>query len=148
MRFVILVATALALSGCAARSPRPSTTVSKDTTSPTGLGALSAPNADPFPSTYVRFPSAPVVLRNVNIMTAAGPTIRNGMVSLAEGKIVAVGGSVAIPAGAIVIDGAGKWVTPGLIDTHGHVGAGGAPSTQANSDINEATNPVTAQVWV
>src|SRR5687767_2997146 len=148
MRLVILAAAALALSGCAARSPKPSATAPKDTTSPTGLGGLSAPNADPFPSTYARFPSAPVVLRNVNIMTAAGPTIRNGMVSLAEGKIVAVGASVAVPAGATVIDGAGKWVTPGIIDTHGHVGAGGAPSTQANSDINEATNPVTAQVWV
>jgi len=42
-----------------------------------GGGALSLPNADPFPSTYQPFPSRPTVIRNVTILTAAGPTIRN-----------------------------------------------------------------------
>ena len=80
-------------------------------------------------------------------MTAAGPTIRNGMISIADGKIVAVGPSVAVPAGATVIDGAGKYVTPGIIDTHSHLGVYAAPGGQALSDGNEATNPVTAHVW-
>jgi len=117
-----------------------------------GMGSTSKANADPFPSTYARFPSAPVVIRNVNILTAAGPMIRNGAVSVADGRIVAVGGgagaSVDVPAGAIVIDGMGKYLTPGLVDTHSHVGAGGAPGTAANSDVNEGTNPSTPQVWV
>jgi imidazolonepropionase-like amidohydrolase len=115
-----------------------------------GSGAVSAPNADPFASTYTPFPSRPTVIRNVTIMTAAGPTIRNGAVLLRDGKIAAVGATVEAPADAEVIDGTGKYVTPGLIDTHSHVGAGAAPGGQGtqNNDVNEATAPVTAHVWI
>ncbi len=115
-----------------------------------GYGATSTPNADPFPSTYRPFPSRPTVIRNVTILTAAGPTIRNGSILLRDGKIADVGTSVNAPADALVIDGTGKYVTPGIIDTHSHIGAGGVPNdngTQTN-DVNEATAPVTAQVWV
>jgi imidazolonepropionase-like amidohydrolase len=113
-------------------------------------GGVSVPNDNPFPSTYKPFPSRPTVIRNVTILTAAGPTIRNGSVLLRDGKIVAVGTTVSAPGDAVVIDGTGKYVTPGIIDTHSHIGAGGVPSdngTQTN-DVNEATNPVTANVWV
>lgn len=126
---------------------QPSPVSAKDSAGTPGQGGVSTPNADPFPSTYTRFPSAPFVIRNVSIMTAAGPTIRNGMVSIADGKIVAVGQDVTVPAGATVIDGAGKYVTPGIIDTHSHIGVYAAPGGQALSDGNEATNPVTANVW-
>jgi imidazolonepropionase-like amidohydrolase len=114
---------------------------------PPGRGALSAPNADPFPSTYTAFPSRTTVIRNVNILTAAGPMIRGGAVLLRDGKIAAVGATVDVPAGAVVIDGGGKYLTPGLIDTHSHLGVYPAPGTQANSDGNEATNPSTPYVW-
>jgi imidazolonepropionase-like amidohydrolase len=80
-------------------------------------------------------------------MTAAGPTIQNGAVLLRDGKISAVGASVTAPSDAIVIDGAGKYVTPGLIDTHSHLGVYAAPGSSGNNDGNEATNPVTANVW-
>jgi imidazolonepropionase-like amidohydrolase len=80
-------------------------------------------------------------------MTAAGPTIQNGAVLLRDGKISAVGTSVTAPSDAIVIDGAGKYVTPGLIDTHSHLGVYAAPGSSGNNDGNEATNPVTANVW-
>ena len=59
-----------------------------------GAGALSVPNADPFPSTYKPFASQPTVIRNVNIFTAAGPLIRNGAILIRDGKIVAVGATV------------------------------------------------------
>ncbi|HET9454079.1 MAG TPA: amidohydrolase [Gemmatimonadaceae bacterium] len=112
-----------------------------------GMGAVSSPNADPFPSTYRPFPSRATLIRNVTVMTAAGPTIQNGAVLLRDGKIAGVGANLAAPSDAVVIDGAGKFVTPGLIDTHSHLGVYAAPGVGANSDGNEATNPVTAHVW-
>ena len=113
-------------------------------------GGLSVPNANPFPSTYRPFASRPTLIRNVTILTAAGPAIHNGAVLLENGKIRAVGASVSAPADAVVIDGTGKYLTPGIIDTHSHIGAGGAPADAGaqTDDVNEATNPVTANVWV
>jgi imidazolonepropionase-like amidohydrolase len=87
------------------------------------------------------------VIRNVTIMTAAGPTIPNGSVLVRDGTIAAVGASVDAPAGATVIDGRGKVLTPGIIDTHSHIGVYAAPGGAALSDGNEMTNPVTANVW-
>jgi len=121
----------------AAASPAPSP----------GPGGTSLPNADPFPSTYKPFPRRTTVIRNATIMTAAGPTINNGSVLMRDGKIAAVGASVDAPADALVIDGTGKYVTPGLIDVHSHIGDYPAPGGDANSDGNEATSPVTANVW-
>src|SRR5438270_5979200 len=116
----------------------------------TGTGGTSLPNADPFPSTYRPAASRPTVIRNVTILTAAGPTIRNGAVLLTTSKISQVGATVNAPSDAIVVERTGKYVTPGIIDTHSHIGGGAAPGDQGaqTDDINEATNPVTANVWV
>ncbi|MEO8337762.1 MAG: amidohydrolase family protein [bacterium] len=145
-----LVALAAQTSAAQAAPPGARSTAS-DTTKTVPLpGAVSVPNADPYPSTYAPFLSRATLIRNVTIMTAAGPTIRNGSVLLRDGKIAEVGANVSAPADALVIDGAGKYVTPGIIDTHSHIGGGGVPGddgTQTN-DINEATSPVTANVWV
>jgi imidazolonepropionase-like amidohydrolase len=155
---VIALAVGLVTSACAsgrAQEATPPTPAASPRTTDTVratpmLGAVSTPNADPFPSTYRPFPSRPTVIRNVTIMTAAGPAIRNGSILLRDGKIAEVGASVAAPADAVVIDGAGKYVTPGIIDTHSHIGAGGVPSDNGaqTNDVNEATAPVTANVWV
>ena len=112
-----------------------------------GTGGVSLPNADPFPSTYTRRPAPPLVIRNVTIMTAAGPSIPNGSVLVRDGKIAAVGASVNAPSDATAIDGKGKVLTPGIIDTHSHIGVYAAPGGAALSDGNEMTNPVTANVW-
>jgi imidazolonepropionase-like amidohydrolase len=63
--------------------------------------------------------------------------------------IAAVGPSnaVAVPADAVVVDGTGKFVTPGIIDVHSHLGNYPSPGVQAHSDGNEATDPVRADVW-
>ncbi|HKO15796.1 MAG TPA: amidohydrolase [Gemmatimonadaceae bacterium] len=138
-----------------ASAPAPSSTAAaapRDSARGTiaGPGGVSIPNADPFPSTYRPAPSRPTVIRNVTILTAAGPAIHNGAVLLQGGKIAAVGTAVEAPADAVVIDGTGKYVTPGIIDTHSHIAAGAAPGDPGaeTDDVNEATNPVTANVWV
>jgi imidazolonepropionase-like amidohydrolase len=98
-------------------------------------------------STYRRHPNAPVVIRNATVLTAAGPELSRASVSFADGRIVAVGADLPTPPGATVVDGTGKFVTPGIIDVHSHLGVYAAPGTPGLSDGNEATAPVTAQVW-
>ena len=152
---IALVAGLVACGAPAARTqvattPAPARQGTDTSRSEPGLGALSMPNADPFPSTYRAFPSRPTLIRNVTILTAAGPVIRDGSVLLRDGRIAGVGASLDAPGDALVIDGTGKYLTPGIIDTHSHIGAGGVPDDQgANAnDVNEATNPVTSNVWV
>jgi imidazolonepropionase-like amidohydrolase len=115
--------------------------------SPPGPGGTSLPNANPFPSTYTPFPSRPTLITNITILTAAGPRIAGGSLLLKEGKIAAVGRQVAAPADAVIIDGTGKFVTPGIIDTHSHLGVYSAPGVESHSDGNEAVKPNTAYVW-
>jgi imidazolonepropionase-like amidohydrolase len=102
---------------------------------------------NPYASTYQPLPSQTTVIRNATILTAAGPVIQRGSIVLRDGKIAAVGQNVETPAGAQVIDANGKWVTPGIIDTHSHLGVYPAPATQGLQDGNELTNPNTAEVW-
>src|SRR4051812_38247546 len=90
----------------------------------------------------------PVVIRHALVMPASGPSIADGAVSFSEGKIVAVGpdAQVRTPPGGEEIDARGLVVTPGIIDAHSHLGVYSTPQSQASSDGNEATNPVTAEV--
>lgn len=112
-----------------------------------GQGALSVPNADPFPSTYRPFPSRTTLIRHATVMTAAGPAIHDGSVLIRNGKIAAVGAAIDAPADAVVVDGTGKYVTPGIIDVHSHMGDYPAPGGAALQDGNEATDPTTPYVW-
>ncbi|MGE3164735.1 MAG: amidohydrolase family protein [Planctomycetota bacterium] len=66
------------------------------------------------------------------LLPVAGPEIDDGVLVVRDGKIVAVGAAAAIraPAGATVVDVAGRWIMPGIICTHSHIGGiGGADST-------------------
>jgi imidazolonepropionase-like amidohydrolase len=143
----LLLALATACAGATSTTSTSPTPARDSTAAAVGLGTTSTPNADPFPSTYKPFPSRTTVIRNVNILTAAGPMIRNGAILIQNGKVAAVGATVSAPDDAVVIDGAGRYVTPGIIDDHSHLGVYAAPGVDALSDGNEATNPVTPQVW-
>src|SRR6266550_565083 len=63
-----------------------------------------------YPSTYVRHPNPPVLIRNATILTATGQEIRNGSILFKDGRIVAVGAKVDAPSDAVVVDGTGKYV--------------------------------------
>jgi imidazolonepropionase-like amidohydrolase len=80
------------------------------------------------------------------IVPVTGPEIDGGTVLVAAGKIAAVGRDVSIPDGTRVIDASGRWVLPGFIEAHGHVGVHEEAEGWAGSDTNELTEPVTAQV--
>ena len=102
--------------------------------------------ANAYESTYKPFPSRTTVIRNATILTAAGPIIERGSILLQGGKVAALGASVNAPADAVVIDASGKWVTPGIIDTHSHMGVYAAPGIESLQDGNEMTSPNTAEV--
>ena len=138
----------LGLGACAGTAAAPA--------APARVNAESAPAAaspqpekDPnsvYDSKYKPLPSSPVLIVNATILTAAGDRIERGSILLQDGHIAAVG-NVQAPAGATVVDATGKWVTPGIIDAHSHLGVYAAPGDEANEDGNEMTNPVTAEVW-
>jgi len=102
--------------------------------------------AEAFPSTYEPLPSQPTVINNATILTGTGERLDNASVLMEDGKIAWVGEGE-VPAGAASIDAQGRWVTPGLIDVHSHLGVYPSPGVQAHSDGNEMTSPVTAEVW-
>ncbi|GGE76491.1 amidohydrolase [Sphingomonas prati] len=134
---------ALALSACAQTPPVRSLSAA----TPAKGNAKPTFDRDPYPSTYRRYPGVPTLVTNVTVYDGEGGRIDNGSVLFADGKVVEVGQTIAAPAGATVIDGRGKWVTPGVIDIHSHLGDYPSPSVQALSDGNEATGPVRAEVW-
>ena len=142
----LLVALSAACASAGARGTPPATPAAAGPRSQTAAESLSVERAQ-YPSTYRRHANPPVVIRNATILTATGQEIANGSILFKDGRIVAVGPRVESPADAVVVDGTGKYVTPGLIDDHSHLGVYAAPGTDAESDGNEATNPVTAEVW-
>lgn len=143
LRYTTAVLATLLLSGCATAPPPAAAPAAaepakddKDTRDPN----------DAYLSTYRPMPSGPVLITNATILTAAGDRIERGSILLQDGRISAIG-NIQAPAGATVVDATGKWVTPGLIDAHSHLGVYAAPGDWAHEDGNEMTNPVTAEVW-
>jgi imidazolonepropionase-like amidohydrolase len=100
----------------------------------------------PFASTYVPRPSTPTLIRNATVFDGNGAEFANADVLMRDGRIAGVGQNLSAE-GATVIDGTGRFVTPGIIDAHSHLGVYPAPSINATSDGNELTQPNTAEVW-
>jgi imidazolonepropionase-like amidohydrolase len=109
--------------------------------------APSAPQKLAYPSTYKPASAPPIVIRNATILTGTGERLNGADLVIADGRIQSLGSNAAPPANARVIDANGKWVTPGIIDVHSHLGVYPSPGVAAHSDGNEVTAPVTANVW-
>ena len=99
-----------------------------------------------YASTYKPLESENIVIRNATVFDGNGNKFQNFDVHFSNGKIQAIGLRL-VTDGAKEIDGTGKYVTPGIIDNHSHMGVYPAPSVRTSSDGNEATNPVTSEVW-
>ncbi len=104
------------------------------------------PPPEPFPSRYAPLPSEPTLIKGATVLTGAGERLDGADVLMVDGKIAGVGSGLAHD-GAVVIEADGTWVTPGVIDVHSHLGVYPSPGTESHSDGNEATSPVTAEVW-
>ena len=108
---------------------------------------LSPEETKAFESTYEPNDSGDIFIEDARILTGTGKEILKGSILISSNKIKAIGESLSKPPGAKVIDANGKWVTPGIIDIHSHMGVYPAPGLRSSSDGNEATSPVTAHVW-
>jgi len=136
----------LALIGCASSPPRTETAAGKPPASAENPPSAIEFPPDPFPSTYSPLPSTTTIIRHAHVYTGAGDEVADGDVLMRDGKIAAVGTSLPAPPDAIAVDGKGKFVTPGIIDVHSHLGVYPSPQVDALANGNELTNPDTAQV--
>ena len=86
-------------------------------------------------------------ITGARVIPVTGQPIDGGTVLVDQGKIVAVGGQdLAVPADAEVIDASGKWLLPGFVDAHAHLGLHEEAEGWAGRDVNEMTKPVTPYV--
>jgi len=110
------------------------------------LVAGASAGAEPWESTYRPAPSTSTLIRGGTVLDGVGGRFEQADVLLREGVVVAVGQGLDA-AGAQVVDAAGRWVTPGLIDVHSHLGVYPSPGLVATDDGNEMVDPVTPGVW-
>jgi imidazolonepropionase-like amidohydrolase len=107
---------------------------------------ISTVQAEAYPSTYSPLPSTATLITHATILTGTGERLDDASLLISDGKIAFVGEGD-VPAGVATIDASGRWVTPGLIDVHSHLGVYASPGVKAHSDGNEMTNPTTPNVW-
>lgn len=92
--------------------------------------------------------AADLAIVHANVLPISGPPIEDGTVLVTGGRIEAVGRGLPVPPGTReVVDAAGRWLMPGIIDLHSHMGVYPWPGADAHADGNEATDPITARVW-
>jgi len=106
--------------------------------------------AQPYRSTYRPLPRRDTLIRGATILDGAGKRLEGADILLHDGLVTAVGPGLAAPEGVVTIDGTGRWVTPGIIDPHSHLGDFPTPYTgedAQHTDVNENSDPNTAQVW-
>ena len=91
------------------------------------------------PAAFAQPETGDLLIRGATVLTITNGTLDDTDVLVRDGKITEIGQGLSTPSGARVIDADGQYLMPGIIDAHSHIGI---------SSVNEATNPVTAEVWV
>ncbi|MGQ9618416.1 MAG: amidohydrolase [Candidatus Aminicenantia bacterium] len=86
------------------------------------------------------YPEETLLLKNANIITITGKDIEGGDILIKNGKIAKIEKDISTPKDAKVLNLNGKWVMPGIIDSHSHIAIEG--------DVNETGNLITAEVDV
>lgn len=112
-----------------------------------GNGEIVRIDTNPYPSTYQPMESGITLIRGATVYDGIGGELANTDILVQDGRISAIGEGLEAPEGAEIVDAAGRYVTPGVVDIHSHLGVYPSPSANAHSDGNEATEPVTAEVW-
>ncbi|WP_402469819.1 amidohydrolase [Isoptericola aurantiacus] len=82
-----------------------------------------------------------VAVTNGYVLPMTGEPIEHGTVLITDGVITAVGADVTVPDGVRTIDAGGRWVLPGFVESHGHVGVHEEAEGWAGDDTNEKTGP-------
>ncbi|MBE1877972.1 amidohydrolase [Myceligenerans pegani] len=82
-----------------------------------------------------------VAITGAYVVPVASAPVENGTVLIENGAITAVGRDVTIPEGTPVVDGSGKWLLPGFVEAHGHIGTHEEGEGWAGNDTNEMTDP-------
>jgi imidazolonepropionase-like amidohydrolase len=103
------------------------------------------------PQAQTRAAGSVVAIRNATLVTVTRGTIQNGTIVLRDGKIAAVGANVTVPPGADVVDGTGKFVSPGIIDCHSHIAADsineGGTTVSSMTGIEDVFNPTDVDIY-
>lgn len=85
------------------------------------------------------FHSGSVLIKNGNLLTITGGNLQETDLLILDGKISKIGPNLTAPEGVPSLDVSGRYVMPGIVDAHSHVGL---------DAVNEATNPITAEVEI
>ncbi len=106
------------------------------------------------PSRAATPPDAPpvIVIQNATLLTITHGTIEHGSILIRDGKIAAVGQSIKAPDGAQIIDAAGQYVMPGIIDCHSHIAVDGdvnegSISVSSMANIADVLNPEDVDIY-
>lgn len=116
-----------------------------------GAGVVDERMTHPFPSTWEPPTAGDVLLVNATILDGAGGRLNGASLLLRDGRIAAIGENLSPPGGVEVVDAEGRWITPGIIDPHSHLGSATLPLTPAELeawDVNEIGDPVVPHLYV
>jgi imidazolonepropionase-like amidohydrolase len=102
-------------------------------------------------SVYAQAQKNEVLIRNATILTASRGTLQNTDILIQNGKITKIGTNLKASANAIVFDGTGKFVTPGIIDAHSHTMLDAineiSSSVTSMTNVRDVLNPTDISIY-